>query len=198
MTTSFWQPQTVENGTVRVAVDVTFLRLEPSWRPDARPARPLDGDLVRLDKPTAGFYRYLYNTVGQAYCWWLRRMISDLELAVFLAHPAISIHVLYRHGEPAGFFELDASNRQDVNISYFGLLPHAVGTGNGHAFLCAAVDAASSGSDSGVVRVNTCTADHPQALPTYRRAGFRPLRTVREIWDVPRRLGLAIPDHLRL
>ena len=44
--------------------------------------------------------------------------------------------------------------------------------------------------------VNTCTADHARALPTYLRAGFRPLRQVREIWDVPTRLGLRIPAHL--
>ena len=42
------------------------------------------------------------------------------------------------------------------------------------------------------VTVNTCTADHPRALPTYLRAGFHPIRQVREEWDVPCRLGLEI------
>jgi hypothetical protein len=46
--------------------------------------------------------------------------------------------------------------------------------------------------------VNTCTADHPRALPTYLRAGFQKVRQVREVWDVPLRLGLRIPDHLRI
>ena len=46
------------------------------------------------------------------------------------------------------------------------------------------------------VTVNTCTADHPRALPGYVRAGFRPVRHVREVWDVPVRLGLKIPDNL--
>ena len=46
--------------------------------------------------------------------------------------------------------------------------------------------------------VNTCTADHPRALPTYLRAGFRPVREMREEWNVPLRLGLDIPDRLRL
>ena len=45
--------------------------------------------------------------------------------------------------------------------------------------------------------VNTCTADHPRALPTYLRAGFRPVREMREEWNVPLRLGLDIPDRLR-
>jgi hypothetical protein len=28
--------------------------------------------------------------------------------------------------------------------------------------------------------------------------GFRPLRRVREVWRVPVRLGLAVPERLRL
>ena len=48
------------------------------------------------------------------------------------------------------------------------------------------------------VTVNTCTADHPRALPTYLRAGFRTLRQVRELWNVPLRLGMSIPDRLRV
>ena len=46
------------------------------------------------------------------------------------------------------------------------------------------------------VTVNTCTADHPRALPAYVSAGFQRLRTVREVWPVPTRLGLTIPPHL--
>jgi len=49
-----------------------------------------------------------------------------------------------------------------------------------------------------VVTVNTCTADHRRALPGYLRAGFKPTRTVREVWDVPNRLGMSIPEHLRV
>jgi hypothetical protein len=45
---------------------------------------------------------------------------------------------------------------------------------------------------------NTCTADHPRAVPGYLAAGFVPVRRVREVWDVPTRLGLDIPEHLRL
>ena len=45
--------------------------------------------------------------------------------------------------------------------------------------------------------VNTCTADHPRALPNYRAAGFVETRRVREVWDIPRRFGLTVPDHLR-
>jgi GNAT superfamily N-acetyltransferase len=84
-----------------------------------------------------------------------------------------------------------------VNLSYFGLMPHAVGRGMGYAFLRHAVDTAWSMGPR-VVTVNTCTADHPRALPTYIRAGFRPVRQAREEWNVPTRLGLEIPETLRI
>ena len=46
--------------------------------------------------------------------------------------------------------------------------------------------------------VKTCTADHPRALPTYLAAGFRPVRSVRELWDLPVRLDMRSPDQLRV
>jgi GNAT superfamily N-acetyltransferase len=183
-------------SVVRVAVVVTFLRMD---RPpaDAAPSLPADRQLVRLTAPTVAFYRYLYNTVGADYVWWLRRTMSDVELAALLRDRNISIHVLYDGGEPAGFFELDRRTWPDINLSYFGLLPHAVGAGVGYAFLRQAVDTVWREGARGMT-VNTCTADHPRALPTYLRAGFQPVRQVRELWNVPTRLGLRIPNHLRV
>ncbi|HEX4260169.1 MAG TPA: GNAT family N-acetyltransferase, partial [Acetobacteraceae bacterium] len=108
-----------------------------------------------------------------------------------------SIHVLYAGGEPAGFFELDARFWPDINLGYFGLMPRSVGTGIGYAFLRQAVDTVWRQGARGMT-VNTCTADHARALPTYLRAGFHVIRQVRELWNVPTRLGLRIPDHLRV
>ena len=182
--------------SVRAAVTVTFLRMER--RPSAvAAALPANTDLVRLERPTLSFYRFLYDTVGAPYLWWLRRAMPDSALSGILNDPAVSIHVLYRGGEPAGFFELDGRARPDVNLSYFGLMPHAIGGGFGGAFLRAAVDEAFVTSGRGIT-VNTCTADHARALPTYLRAGFKSVRSVREVWDVPTRLGMIVPLHLRV
>ena len=182
--------------SVRAAVTVTFLRME---RPPSSVCTPLPAntDLVRVTRPSLSFYRFLYDTVGAPYLWWLRRALPDSALSGIIGDPAVSVHVLYRGGEPAGFFELDGRARPDVNLSYFGLMPHAVGGGFGSAFLRAAVDEAFVTSGRGIT-VNTCTADHPRALPTYLRAGFKPVRSVREIWDVPTRLGMTVPQHLRV
>ncbi|MFC3126406.1 GNAT family N-acetyltransferase [Pseudoroseomonas globiformis] len=180
---------------VRVAVQVTFLRMAAP--PDTpAPALPPDCRLEQVARCTVPFYRYLYNTVGQDYVWWLRRATPDAEIAEILADPAITIHVLYRDGAPAGFFELERRPATGTaNIGYFGLLPHAVGQGIGAAFLRAAIDAAWATGQGGVT-VNTCTADHPRALPNYLAAGFSRLRVVREIWPVPLRLGLNVPENL--
>ncbi len=179
----------------RVIVTVTFLRMDtpPRW---PAPGFLAGVTLERVARPSVAFYRRLYNAVGGPHLWWLRRAMPDEALAAILADKAVSLHVLHRQGEPAGFFELDGRARPDVNLSYFGLMPQAVGHGLGTPFLRAAVDEAFTTSGRGVT-VNTCTADHRRALPTYLRIGFRPVRSVREVWDVPNRLGMTIPEHLR-
>lgn len=179
----------------RVIVTVTFMRMNQRPREPA-PNLPSKFQIVRAEAPTVAFYRYLYNTVGADYVWWLRRTMPDGELAMLLSDPPVSIHTLYCGGEPAGFFELDERAWPDVNLSYFGLMPHVIGGGVGYAFLRQAVDTAWRTGAKGMT-VNTCTADHPRALPNYLRAGFQTMRQVREVWHVPNRLGLRIPNHLR-
>lgn len=181
--------------STRVGVTVTFLRLDR--RDPASRKLPADSDLVRLAHCSVPFYRFLYGTVGGPYIWWLRRSLSDAALEATLRRAGVSVHVLYRGGEPAGFFELDASPLPGVNISYFGLTPAQTGAGLGSAFLDAAVTAAWN-EGAAFLTVNTCTADHPRALPNYLRAGFRKTRAVDEVWDIPNRLGLTIPAHLRV
>ena len=115
---------------VPVAVEVTFLRMDrPPEGP--RPAFPPGAAVVVAERCTVGFYRYLYDGVGRRHVWWLRRTLADEQLAGILADPANSVHVLMQHGEPAGFYELDRRNRPVVNLSYFGLFPHAIGRGMG-------------------------------------------------------------------
>lgn len=181
---------------IRVGVTVTFLRMDQ--RPEeAAPALPAGANVTRVASCSVAFYRYLYDTVGADYVWWLRRTVPDVELAALLGHPQVSIHVLYQGGEPAGFFELDARPWPAINLSYFGLMPQAIGRGLGYAFLRQAIDLVWA-RGARVMTVNTCTADHPRALPTYLRAGFRPIRQVRELWKVPVRLGMRIPEGLRV
>jgi hypothetical protein len=183
--------------SVRASVVVTFLRMD---RPPATPPPPLPAGMrVRREAAcSVATYRQLYDQVGAEYLWWLRRTMPDRQLAALLRHPAISIHLLEEaDGSVDGFFELDASAWPSVNLNYFGLLPHAIGRGLGLPFLRAAVDEVWR-RGARAMTVNTCTADHPRALPTYLRAGFRTVRALREEWDIPVRLGLTVPERLRI
>ncbi len=189
-------PLTMAEPCAEVAVDVTFLRMD--MPPVNRPAPLPEGmSVAAVPHCSVPFYRYLYDTVGGPWLWWMRRAAGDAEIAALMAHPRISVHVLYGGGEPIGFYEIDGRATGAANLSYFGLMPWQIGKGVGGAFLRHAVDACwALGRPS--VTVNTCTADHPRALPRYQAIGFRRLRTVREIWPVPLRLGMRIPDHLRI
>jgi GNAT superfamily N-acetyltransferase len=180
----------------RVGVTVTFLRMDQAPT-TASPGLAPGFQIVRVQSPSVPFYRYLYNTVGADHLWWLRRTTPDHELAALLRDKAVGIYTLYTQGEPAGFFELDGRIWPDVNLSYFGLMPGAIGHGTGMAFLRAAVDEVWRHGAKGMT-VNTCTADHPRALPNYLRTGFYVVRQVREIWSVPNDLNMRIPASLKL
>ncbi|MDD2705756.1 MAG: GNAT family N-acetyltransferase, partial [Acidocella sp.] len=80
----------------------------------------------------------------------------------------------------------------------FGLKQAFIGKGLGRKFLDSAVDSVFYGG-TGLrgMTVNTCSADHPRALPNYLAAGFKEIRRIDEEWDIPVRLGLKVPDHLR-
>jgi GNAT superfamily N-acetyltransferase len=188
---------TRENDTVtRVGVTVTFLRMSERL-PGPGPVLPANATIRQLRSPTNDEYRELQTKVGHPYLWWLRRVMPDEELSAVLRNPQVAVYVLYLNDEPAGFYELDASTWPFINLNYFGLMPHAVGRGLGAAFLQHAIDNAWSGPIRGMT-VNTCTADHPRALPAYERAGFRRTRSIKEVWNIPRHLGFTIPDHLKL
>ncbi len=179
-----------------VEVEVVFLRM------DQAPNRPRAvfpaGARLSCVRLSVAEYRTLYNEVGAPWLWWLRRMMPDDMLAKHLVNPAVAFHVLRVEGELAGFFETDAGYWPNVNLNYFGLMPGFIGKGLGRLLLDAAVDSVfAGGSPLRGMTVNTCSADHPRALPNYIAAGFREVRRIRETWDIPHRLGLRLPEHLR-
>jgi GNAT superfamily N-acetyltransferase len=183
--------------TTRIAVDVTFLRMDRRSQ-GAVPVLPDGLEVERLfPRCSVAQYRRLYRTVGHDYVWWLRRTLSDGELDAILHDRAVSISVLRDAEGELGFYELDRRAWPVINLAYFGLVGRAIGFGVGLPFLHHAIEAAWSEGCSALT-VNTCTADHPRALPNYIRAGFQKLRTIREEWPVPDRLGLPIPERLRI
>lgn len=182
--------------TERAVVTVVFLRMT---RPPARPAASLPpGVTITRERLDVATYRALYNEIGGPWLWWLRRMMPDEMLARHLSSATVSTYVLRVKGEVAGFFETDAGHWPFVNLNYFGLREAYIGRGLGSVLLSAAVESVFKGAVGlAGMMVNTCTADHPRALPNYLAAGFREYRRVQEEWDIPVRLGLTVPAHVR-
>jgi GNAT superfamily N-acetyltransferase len=172
----------------KLATVITYLEMT---QPPAGPSPPMPHgvSLQRVERCSVAFYRFLYNTVGQDWLWYERRLLDDDELRALLGDPGISIHVAYRGGAPAGIFELDARQAGVVDLAYFGLMPEAIGQGIGPWLLRAALDLAWQQNPLRVT-VNTNSLDHPAALPTYRKAGFRPYRQVPHRFDDPRLAGI--------
>ena len=144
--------------------------LEMLVRPEGRrvPA-PLDKlALMRAENSTASFYRYLYNTVGEPWLWFERRLIDDAALAAEIRKPTIEIFVLYIRGVPAGFFELDIAAPRETKLCYFGLVPEFIGRRLGPYLLQAAIDQAWS-RPLNRMWLHTSTFDHPRALSVYQR-----------------------------
>ena len=179
-------------GKLRMVV--TFLEMRAPPGPSA--LHPPVGHkiaLLRAERPTMSFYRYLYNTVGEKWLWYERRMIDDAALSSIIHDPKVEISVLYVDGVPAGFVELDRRETAEVELAFFGLVPDFIGRGFGRYFMSWAVGSA---WQNGPRRVwlHSCNFDHPKALQAYQRAGFVPYKQETEIIDDPRLSGLIAAD----
>lgn len=152
-------------------VDVVVTYLEQRRRPGPMPNLKPPGQfaVMRAVSPPVHFYRYLYRTVGQAYHWSTRLRLDDEALSRILNDRDVHLLVLYADGAPAGFAEID--NRTPAEITFFGLTPERIGKRLGRFFLLHVLDHAWS-LEPPTLRIETCTLDHPAALPLYQKLGF--------------------------
>lgn len=157
----------------RIPMVVTFLEMtsKPSALPPPMPKGKVA--IMRAAHPPVHFYRYLYDTIGDPYFWVDRRKLSDAALGEIVQHPEVELHVLYLDGNPAGMAELDLRDAATGQLAYFGLMPEAIGKRLGYFFCYHAVMNAWARPISKLL-INTCTLDHPRALPLYQRLGFVP------------------------
>lgn len=149
------------------------------------PSRPRLA-LLRAENIPVAFYRYLYEQVGKAHHWELRRKLGDKEVDKIINAETTHIDVLYADGCAAGFFELDTANMpESVELAYFGICSTHTGMGVGKWFLWSAIEAAWD-HDPQKILVHTNTLDHPAALRLYQRLGFEPVgvgeETI-EVWE---------------
>lgn len=154
-------------------------------------------EVRRAVRPTASFYRYLYDMIGEEWTWTGRRLMDDNTLYAIIHDPLVEVNVLWIDGVPAGLAEIDRRSPPSIELGYFGLIPDFVGKGLGSFFLDWAVDRAWSARPQRFW-VHTCDLDHPNALPVYQKAGFaiykqdKVRETVLHNMSPPKRSGRVI------
>ena len=158
-------------GKRRIPMTVTFF--EMTGKPSAlQPPQPKGRHaILKAENPSPEFYRFLYDQIGGPYKWVDRKKLTPEALTEVIRHPQNVLYVLYVEGCPAGMAELDLRKDGVANISYFGLMPDFIGKRLGYFFLYHACQNAWAHPISRLT-INTCTLDHPRALPLYQRIGF--------------------------
>ncbi|MGA9354606.1 MAG: GNAT family N-acetyltransferase [Terriglobales bacterium] len=180
----------------KIASVVTFLEMR------ARPARDAawqdfvstNGVRLRLvPAPDLNWYRALYRRAGSQWLWFSRLEMTDEQLAQVLHSSANELFVAEHEGSEIGMAELDRSHAPDVEVTFFGLFPEAMGKRLGRSFMAALLERA---WDSSAVRVwlHTCNLDAPAALPFYLKCGFRVYKQAIEVADDPRVSGILPED----
>ena len=153
-------------------VTVTFLEM---YEPREFPV-PLEGTRFELlPKPVSvNEYRKYYYGVGEKHFWLDRMVMTDEELFEKINAGNVDIFVFYVNKEVAGYIEF-VKEEKYAEILYFGLMPAFIGKGYGKYFLQWVI-AKAWGYKPHWIQLNTCTLDHPNALGTYKKAGFTEVR----------------------
>ncbi|MGD9480005.1 GNAT family N-acetyltransferase [Shinella sp. G-2] len=152
---------------------VTYLeRFEPPAE-HAALAMPPGALALEAERLTVEAYLTLYREIGGPYSWDQRLRLPHETLAAFLAAETTRTFVLREEGRPVGLCEFDRFRGEDVELTHFGLVPAVYGRRLGPFLLDAGLRAA-WGPATRRIWLHTDTNDHPKAMATYGRAGFKP------------------------
>lgn len=168
--------------------------LEMRRRPPARPLPDSPLRLVRWARPQPDKYRTLFARVGAPWLWYSRLTLDDAALAAAIDRPETQVHaVIDRAGIEVGLLEFTHPAADWCALDYFGLVPELAGKGHGRWLMSLAL-AMMWRPGVKLVRVNTCTLDHPSALNFYRAQGFEAVMRTIETFPDPRASGLLPRD----
>ncbi|WP_374652335.1 GNAT family N-acetyltransferase [Dongia sp.] len=177
--------------------------LEMRGPPAPRAARPGDARfrLVPWRADIAAF-RDLFRRVGQDWLWYSRLVMADEKLRAILESDAVDLFRLMDGDAVLGLLELDFREEGQCELSFFGVVPEAIGAGAGRYLIDRGIHLAwqrgrgQAGGKAPIERlwVHTCTFDHPNALGFYQRAGFVPYAFMVEVQEDPRLTGV-LPRH---
>jgi GNAT superfamily N-acetyltransferase len=166
---------------------VTFL--EMTERPALRPAPDAGGlSLERLGAADTQRFREVFRAVGRDVMWFSRLIMEEEQLAGLIGDPNVHAHALVKDGRDIGILELDFRVGGQCELSFFGVVPEAVGSGVGRFLMNQALERAWA-QPIARLWVHTCSFDHPNALAFYQRSGFRPYQMMVEVHKDPRLTG---------
>lgn len=162
--------------------------LEMMERPVLRPAPTEDFKLERMGAADTDRFRALFLAIGQDIMWFSRLLLGEEHLAAIIGDPNVFCYALVKDGADIGLLELDFREEGQCELSFFGVVPSAVGSGAGRYLMNEAL-AQAWAQPIRRMWVHTCTFDHPNALAFYQRSGFRAYAVMVEVHEDPRLTG---------
>jgi len=157
----------------RFMVDLLVSYMEMTKPPAGAPsAAPVPDAVVKRERLARADYLALYRAVGDSVQWDQRLRLPDGDLDALLADPATHVYVLRCGGRPSGLAEFERVGSDEIEMLNFGLVPSMQGKRLGPFLLDRALRAVWQ-SRPKRVWLHTDTNDHPKAVATYERAGFR-------------------------
>ena len=175
----------------KIASVVTFLEMRE--RPRLSDVSRNQLRLRAVQTPDLNWYRALFRRAGAPWLWFSRLEMSDELLAAVLNSSTNDLFIAEHAGSEIGMAELDRSHPPDVEITFFGLFPEAIGKRLGRPFMTAVLERAWN-SSAARVWLHTCNLDAPAALSFYLKCGFRPYKQAIEVADDPRIRGILPED----
>lgn len=135
-------------------------------------------------------FKAVFRAVGEPWLWAARLKRSDDEIGAILSADTTTLRYLRNdQGEAIGLFEAQRQERHTLEVTYFGLVPGAVGRRLGSALM----EHGLAEAWSPAIRrtwLHTCTFDSPIAMTFYRKLGFKPFRQRVELYGDPRLNGV--------
>lgn len=140
--------------------------------------------LLRAIEPLPMLNRFLYTAVGGHWHWRDRLGWNYARWMEWLDRPELQTWVLYQHGTPAGYIELEKQTDGAVEIAYFGVMREFLGQGLGGHLLTLGIDQAWA-TGARRVWVHTCSLDGPAALANYEARGMQRYKDETRILERP-------------
>ena len=141
-----------------------------------------------IEKPDIGLFRFLYHEVGHPWRWYEQHELSDETIERRLHADDSQFYLLYPQAKMArierqdimGFCEFSCCHSISPNVFLYGLCAPYQGKGLGRRFLYQLLAQQFLDDKVDSITIDTCTLDHPSALPIYQSLGFKKFDEMRK------------------